>query len=116
MDNILRVYPIHFKSISHHDNEPLLNQANKQTRIIKEKSEDLLDDKLSSNFNPKTNQSKKFGNASTNNLNKLKVIYVYLYNYVINYILFDKTSCFSKIIIDNHLEVQKQGMFSTLSM
>ncbi|CAH8452361.1 unnamed protein product [Schistosoma bovis] len=74
MDNILRVYPIHFKSISHHDNEPLSNQANKQTRIIKEKSEDLLDDKLSTNFNPKTNQSKKFNNTSTNNLNKLKVI------------------------------------------
>ncbi|XP_018648670.1 hypothetical protein Smp_154620 [Schistosoma mansoni] len=72
MDNILRVYPIHFKSISLHDNEPLLNQANKQTRIIKEKSEDLLDDKLSTNFNPKTNQSKKFGNAPTSSLNKPK--------------------------------------------
>ncbi|CAH8450575.1 unnamed protein product [Schistosoma turkestanicum] len=71
VDHILRVYPIHFKSTLPNDCEPLVNQPNKQTRIIKEESEESLDDKLSTNFIPKT---KKFGNASSSSLNKAKVV------------------------------------------
>ncbi|KAH8851488.1 WD repeat-containing protein 59 [Schistosoma japonicum] len=73
VDQTLRAYPIHFKSASLHDSEPIVNQSNKQTRIIKEKSNELTNDKLSTNVNPKINQSKKIGYVPSSSLNKPKV-------------------------------------------
>ncbi|CAH8458433.1 unnamed protein product [Heterobilharzia americana] len=75
MDQVLSAYPIHSKTISCHDTEPLVtNQSSKQTRITKEKSTDLLD-MLSSNTSLKTNQSKKASCVtSVNCFNKLKTI------------------------------------------
>nr|CAH8822379.1 unnamed protein product [Trichobilharzia regenti] len=69
VDQVLRGYPIHSRTIAHHDTEPATNQSSKQNRITQEESTGHI---LEDNTILKTSHSKKTGCTTTSSSNKSK--------------------------------------------